>query len=323
MQKILVTGGCGFIGSNFIRFFMQKEPEAEIANLDKLTYAGRKENLQDIEGNEKYTFIKGDICKQEDVEKAMLGCDAVINFAAESHVDRAIEDSDAFAKTNFFGVRVLCEEAKRQGIDRLVQVSTDECYGEIAEGSFKETDALHPRNLYSAAKAAGELLAMSYYTTYGLPVIVTRSSNNYGPYQFPEKVIPLFITNLLRNKKVPLYGEGKNVRDWLYVLDNCEAIELCLRKGKVGEVYNVGAGNELQNIELTKKILAELGKGEEMIQRVTDRLGHDLRYSLDCSKIEKQLGWKPKTSFEEGLRKTVKWYKENEEWWKPLVEAME
>ncbi len=320
MQKILVTGGCGFIGSNFIRFFMQKEPETEIANLDKLTYAGRKENLQDIEGNSNYTFIKGDICNPSDVEKAMQGCSAVINFAAESHVDRAIEDADAFVKTNFFGVRVLCEEAKRQGIDRLVQVSTDECYGEITEGSFKETDALHPRNPYSAAKAAGELLAMSYSTTDGLPVIVTRSSNNYGPYQFPEKVIPLFITNLLRNKKVPLYGEGQNVRDWLYVLDNCEAIELCLRKGKAGEAYNVGAGNELQNIELTKKILAELGKGEEMIEKVKDRLGHDLRYSLDCSKIEKELGWKPKTSFEEGLKKTVQWYKESEEWWKPLVE---
>ncbi len=208
MQKMLVTGGCGFIVSNFIRFFMQKEPEAEIANLDKLTYAGRKENLQDIEGNSNYIFIKGDICNQSDVEKAMQGCSAVINFAAESHVDRAIEDADAFVKTNFFGVRVLCEEAKRQGIEKFVQVSTDEVYGQIANGSFRETDALHPRNPYSAAKAAGEMLAMSYYATYGLPVVVTRSSNNFGPYQFTEKVIPLFITNLLRGKKVPLYGEG-------------------------------------------------------------------------------------------------------------------
>lgn len=318
-MKILVTGGSGFIGSNFVRHFMQLHPDDEVVNLDKLTYAGRKENLQDIEGKENYGFVKGDICNPADVEKAMDGCQAVLNFAAESHVDRSIEDADAFAKTNFFGVKVLCEEARKQGVKKFVQISTDEVGGQIPEGSFKETDALHPRNPYSAAKAAGELLAMSYRETYGLPVIVTRSSNNYGPYQFPEKVIPLFITNLLQGKKVPLYGEGKNVRDWVYVLDNCEAIDLCLGKGKPGEVYNVGGNNELQNIELTRKILAELGKGEEMIERVKDRPGHDLRYSLDCSKIERELGWLPKTNFEEGLRKTVQWYKENRAWWLPLV----
>ena len=318
-DTVLVTGGCGFIGSNFIRFFMQKETETEIANIDKLTYAGRKENLQDLEGNSNYTFIKGDICNPSDVEKAMQGCSAVINFAAESHVDRSIEDSAEFAQTNFYGVRVLCEQAKKQSIEKFLQISTDEIYGQVVEGSSKETDMLQPRNPYSASKAGGELLAVSYHTTYDLPVLVTRSSNNYGPYQFPEKVIPLFITNLLRDKKVPLYGSGQNVRDWLYVLDNCEAIEAVLQKGKPGEIYNIGGGKELQNIELTKKILAELGKGEEMIERVRDRLGHDLRYSLDCSKIEKELGWKPKTSFEEGLKKTVQWYKENEEWWKPLV----
>jgi len=320
-MKILVTGCAGFIGSNFVRMHLEKHPGDSIVNLDKLTYAGRKESLQDVEGKENYEFVKGDICSQEDVAKAMKDCEAVINFAAESHVDRSIEDADAFTRTNFFGVKVLCEEARRQGVKKFVQISTDEVYGQIADGSFRETDMLNPRNPYSAAKAGGELLAMSYFTTYGLPVIVTRSSNNYGPYQFPEKVVPLFITNLLRGKKVPLYGEGKNVRDWLFVLDNCEAIDLVLEKGKPGKVYNIGGNNELQNIELTKKILAELGKGEEMIEKVKDRLGHDLRYSLDCSKIEQELSWKPKTGFEEGLKKTVQWYKENEQWWKPLVKG--
>jgi len=319
MEKILVTGGCGFIGSNFIRQFLHNNPGTELVNLDKLTYAGRKESLEDVEENANYSFVKGDICRPEDVEKAMAGCDSVINFAAESHVDRSIEDPDAFAKTNFFGVKVLCEQAKKQEIEKFVQISTDEVYGQIANGSFKEGDTLKPRNTYSAAKAGGELMAMSYHTTYGLPVVVTRSSNNYGLYQFPEKVIPLFITNLLQDKKVPLYGEGKNVRDWLFVLDNCEGIEVCLKQGKTGEIYNIGGNHEMQNIELTKAILAELGKGEEMIERVEDRPGHDLRYSLDCSKIESELGWKPKTSFEQGLKDTVEWYKENEKWWKPLV----
>jgi dTDP-glucose 4,6-dehydratase len=318
-MRILVTGGCGFIGSNFIRQHLEKNPKDEIVNLDKLTYAGRKESLQDLEPNQNYKFVKGDICNEKDVEEAMKGCSAVLNFAAESHVDRSIEDSDAFARTNFFGVKVLCEQARKQGIEKFVQISTDEVYGQIQDGSFKETDMLHPRNPYSAAKAGGELLAMSYYTTYGLPVVVTRSSNNYGMFQFPEKVIPLFITNLLRGKKVPLYGEGKNVRDWLFVLDNCQAIDLLLEKGKKGEIYNIGGNCELENIELTRKILAEMGKGEDMIEKVKDRLGHDLRYSLDCSKIEQELGWKPKTSFEEGLKETVKWYKGNEAWWKPLV----
>jgi len=318
-MKLLVTGGCGFIGSNFIRMRLQRHPRDEIVNLDKLTYAGRRENLQDLEGKGNYLFFKGDICSQEDVAEAMKGCEAVINFAAESHVDRSIQDCDAFAKTNFFGVKVLCEEARKQGVKKLIQISTDECYGTIAKGSFRETDMLKPRNPYSAAKAGGELLAMSYFTTYGLPVVVTRSSNNFGPYQFPEKVMPLFITNLLRGKKVPLYGEGKNVRDWLFVLDNCEGIDLCLEKGKTGEIYNIGGGNELQNIELTKIILKEMGKGEEMIEKVQDRPGHDFRYSLDSSKIEKELGWKPKTDFKKGLKETVQWYKQNEKWWKQLV----
>ncbi|MDP6671231.1 MAG: dTDP-glucose 4,6-dehydratase, partial [archaeon] len=280
---------------------------------------GRKENLSDIEGNKNYTFVKGDICSREDVAKAMQGCEVVVNFAAETHVDRSIEESEAFLQSNFAGVKVLLDQAKEQNVTKFIQISTDEVYGQVVEGSSTESDKLDPRNPYSAAKAAGELLAMSYFTTYNLPVVVTRSSNNYGPYQFPEKVIPLFITNLLQGKKVPLYGEGKNIRDWLFVGDNCEAIEAILQKGKAGEIYNIGGNEELQNIELTKKILAELGKGEEMIERVTDRLGHDLRYSLDCSKIEKELGWKPKKDFQQGLRETVEWYQKNENWWKPMV----
>ena len=320
MEKILVTGGAGFIGSNFIRQFMKNNPQTKIVNLDKLTYAGRLESLADIEKNPDYEFIKGDICDSAIVEKAMQGCNAAINFAAESHVDRSIKDADAFAKTNFLGVKVLCEQARRQGIEKFLQISTDEVYGQIKSGSFSETSRLNPRNPYSAAKAGGELLAMSYFTTFGLPVVVTRSSNNYGQFQFPEKVMPLFITNLLEGKKVPLYGEGKQIRDWLFVLDNCEAIELCLKKAKAGEVYNIGGNQELQNIELTKKILKEMNCGEEMIQKVPDRLGHDFRYSLDCAKIEKELGWKAKTKFAEGLKQTAKWYRENTKWWKPLKE---
>lgn len=318
-MKILVSGGCGFIGSNFVRMMLQRHKDIEIVNLDKLTYAGRLESLGDVEKDSRYSFVKGDICDAAIVEKAMQGCNAVLNFAAETHVDRSIENADAFLYSNFVGVRVLLEQAKKQGIEKFVQISTDEIYGQIAKGSFKETSMLNPRNPYSAAKAAGELLAMSYFSTFGLPVAVTRSSNNYGPFQFPEKVIPLFATNLLCGKKVPLYGKGEQMRDWLFVLDNCEAIDAVLQKGKSGEIYNIGAGNEIRNIDLTKMILKELGKGEEMIERVPDRLGHDFRYSLDCSKIRKELGWKPKTDFKKGLKQTIQWYAQNEWWWKPLV----
>ncbi|MAG21764.1 MAG: dTDP-glucose 4,6-dehydratase [Candidatus Diapherotrites archaeon] len=318
-MKILITGGAGFIGSNYVRMHLEQNPSDQIVNLDKLTYAGRKESLVDIEGNENYEFIQGDICDAEAVEKAMKDCDTVINFAAESHVDRSLEDSRHFAESNFFGVRVLCEQAKKQGIEKFVQISTDEVYGQIKEGSFTEQSVARPRNPYSAAKAAGELLAMSYFETFELPVVVTRSSNNYGPYQFPEKVMPLFITNLMQGKKVPLYGEGLQIRDWLYVGDNCEGIKTVFEKGKLGEIYNIGGGNEIRNIDLTKMILEAMDKGEEMIEKVPDRIGHDFRYSLDCSKIEKELGWKPKKSFEEGLKETVDWYKNNEQWWKPLV----
>jgi len=317
-KKILVTGGCGFIGSNFVRHMLQKHKDIEITNLDKLTYAGRLESLNDIENDSRYSFIKGDICDAAVVESAMRGCDALLNFAAETHVDRSIADANSFLYSNFIGVRVLLEQAKKKGIEKFVQISTDEVYGQALKGSFKETDKLNPRNPYSAAKAAGELLAMSYFSTFGLPVTVTRSSNNYGMFQFPEKVIPLFVTNLLEGKKVPLYGEGKQIRDWLFVLDNCEAIDAVLQKGKAGEIYNAGGGNEIANIELTKTILEELGKGNEMIEKVPDRLGHDFRYSLDCNKIKKELGWEPQTNFKKGLKQTVKWYVENQQWWKPL-----
>lgn len=315
-MKILVTGGYGFIGCNFIRHMIQQG--AEIVNLDKLTYAGVRNSLKDIEGEERYSFVKGDICNRKDVRKAMEGCERVVHFAAASHVDRSIQDALPFIQTNVTGTYLLLEEARKQEVERFIYISTDEIYGQIEHGSFKETDVLNPRNPYSASKAGADRLAYSFFATYDLPVIITRSSNNFGPFQFPEKMIPLFITNILQGKKVPVYGEGKNVRDWIYVMDNCEAIELCLNKGKVGEVYNIGGGNEISNLELTKIILQELGKGEDMIDYVKDRPGHDLRYSLDCTKI-KELGWRPRTRFADEIRQTVSWYKNNRKWWEPLV----
>jgi len=318
-MNYLVTGGAGFIGSHYIKFLLEHNPKAKIVNLDKLTYAGRLENLREIEKNPNYKFIKGDICDKETVSKAMEGAEIVVNFAAESHVDRSIENAADFIKTDVLGAFVLLEEAKKKKVKKFLQISTDEVYGSIEEGRFfEDKSVLMPRNPYSASKAGADRLAYSYYATYGLPVIITRSCNNYGSHQFPEKVIPLFITNLLKGKKVPLYGDGLNVRDWLYVKDNCEAIQLCIEKGENGEAYNVSAENEIKNIELTKIIIEELGKGEEMIEYVKDRLGHDRRYSLDSSKI-KRLGWKPKTEFQKGIKETIKWYKDNEWWWNPLV----
>ena len=316
-MKLLVTGGCGFIGSNFIKRMFKTHPAYKIVNLDKLTYCGNPENLRDIERDLRYTFIKGDICDRKIVDKAINGCDAVINFAAESHVDRSIEDASAFIRTNIHGVYTLLESAKKHNIKRFIQISTDETYGSIRKGSFKETSLLHPNSPYSAAKAGGDHLALAYYTTFKLPVIVTRSSNNFGPYQYPEKVIPLFITNLLANKKVPLYGDGMNVRDWLYVFDNCSAIDLILHKGKIGEIYNIGGSFEIPNIELTKIILKFLGKTDKMINYVSDRLGHDRRYSLDSTKIRK-LGWKPSKSFDTAIKETINWYKANTTWWQKL-----
>ncbi len=317
MQKILVTGGCGFIGSNFVRLLLE-ETQLGIVNLDSLTYAGNLANLKDVENNEKYSFVKGDIVNKADVEKAMEGVDTVFHFAAESHVDNSINNADPFIKTNIQGTKKLLDVAREKNIERFVHISTDEVYGSVEEGKSTEKDILKPRNPYSASKAASDLLALSYANTYHIDVIVTRSSNNYGPYQYPEKVIPLFVTNLMEEKKVPLYGTGENIRDWLFVEDNCRGIFTAGEKGKSGEIYNVDGGNELSNIELTKRILNEMGKTEEMIEQVEDRKGHDLRYSLNSSKLE-ALGWKPKKNFEAGLKETIKWYKENEAWWKPLL----
>ena len=316
-MKILVTGGCGFIGSNFIRHMLKKYPAYKIVNLDKLTYCGNPDNLRDIESDKRYSFIKGDICDKKTVDKAMKDCGFVVNFAAESHVDRSIEDASDFICSNIQGVYALLEAAKKHNIKRFIQISSDEVYGSIRKGSFKENSLLHPNSPYSAAKAGGDHIALAYYTTFKLPVIVTRSSNNFGPYQYPEKVIPLFITNLLENKKVPLYGDGMNVRDWLYVIDNCGAIDLVLHKGKIGEIYNIGGSFEIPNIELTNIILKNLGKTDKMINYVPDRLGHDRRYSLDSTKIKK-LGWQPSKDFNAAIKETINWYKANTTWWQRL-----
>jgi dTDP-glucose 4,6-dehydratase len=317
-MKILVTGGAGFIGSNFIRLMLRKHPDYEITNLDKLTYAGNLDNLKDVEKNPRYKFVRGDVCDKNIVEKHMKGCDAVVHFAAETHVDRSIIDAGSFVLTDVFGSYRLLEAAKLLGIERFMHISTDEVYGSIEDGVFREADRLEPRNPYSASKAGAELLARSYHITHKLPVIVTRSSNNFGPYQYPEKFVPLFTINALKNKPLPLYGDGKNVRDWLHVADNCEAIDIILHKGKSGEIYNIGGGNERTNIEVARSILGFLGKPESLIRFVEDRKGHDRRYALDSSKIAK-LGWRPGPNFEGRLRETIEWYKNNEWWWKKLI----
>jgi dTDP-glucose 4,6-dehydratase len=317
-MKLLVTGGAGFIGSNFIRHILKKYKNYSIVNLDKLTYAGNLDNLKDIENNKHYKFIKGDICDPDIVNKLVPEVDAVINFAAETHVDRSIHEPGSFVKTDVFGTHNLLEAVKTHKTRKYIQISTDEVYGSIVSGSFTENSTIKPNSPYSASKASGDLLVLSYFKTYKLPVIITRSSNNYGPYQYPEKVIPLFVTNAIEGKSLPLYGDGKNVRDWLYVLDNCKAIDRVLHKGKIGEVYNIGGGNEVSNIELTKNILKMLNKPENMIKRVSDRPGHDRRYSLDCKKIKKQLGWKPEADFVQALKETVNWYVLNEKWWKKI-----
>jgi len=316
-MKILITGGCGFIGSNFIHYFLKKHPEDSLVNLDNLSYAGNLENLRDIENNPNYCFIKGDICDKKVVEEAMRNCEALINFAAESHVDRSIKEAKPFIQTNVVGVFTLLEVARKSGISRFIQVGTDESYGSIKRGSFSEESPLQPNSPYAATKAAADLLVRSYFITYRLPVMITRSSNNFGPYQYPEKLIPLFIANLMENKKVPLYGRGKNIRDWLYVEDNCKAIDLILIKGKLGEIYNISGGNERTNLAITEAILKNMHQGKEMIELVKDRPGHDFRYSLNNRKIRK-LGWKPEVSFREGLIKTIRWYQKNDAWWRRL-----
>lgn len=316
-MQLLITGGAGFIGTNFIRLMLANYPSHKIINLDKLTYAGNLDNLRDIANNPNYQFIQGDICDKKKIDKLMRETDVVIHFAAESHVDRSIINPHVFVKTNVVGTQVLLESARKNNIKKFIHISTDEVYGSIKEGSFHEQSFLNPNSPYSASKAASDLLAKSYFTTYQLPVIITRSSNNYGPYQYPEKIIPLFITNLLKNKKLPLYGSGENMRDWIYVMDNCEAIEKVLRFGKVGEVYNIGGEVALTNLELTRKILRQMQKDETWIQYTKDRPGHDFRYSLYSEKI-KELGWKPKFNFDEGLTKTIDWYKSNTWWWSKL-----
>lgn len=318
-MKLLVTGGAGFIGSNFIHHIMDSRLDCEVINLDVLTYAGNLNNLKGIEKNPRYTFIKGDICNRAVIDAILdkHNIDAIIHFAAESHVDRSIADASAFVKTNVLGTYTLLECARTHSIPKFIHISTDEVYGSTMKGSFKETDILCPSSPYSASKAGSDLLAHSYFTTYNLPVITTRCTNNFGPYQFPEKLIPLFVTNLLDGKKVPVYGTGKNVRDWIHVSDHCRAVEFLLERGNPGEIYNIGGGHEKTNLEITKKILNILSKDDSMIEYVTDRPGHDFRYSLDYSKIL-GMGWKPKYSFDEALKETITWYTRNEWWWRPL-----
>jgi dTDP-glucose 4,6-dehydratase len=315
-MKIFVTGAAGFIGSNYVHYVLGTSDD-EVTVYDALTYAGNLENLAPVAEDPRYRFVQGDICDRDAVRAAMDGHDVVVHFAAESHVDRSIVDPDCFVKTNCDGTNVMCDIARQVGVDRFLHISTDEVYGSIDDGSFTETDPLGPRSPYSASKAGSDLIALAYQETYGLPVVVTRSSNNFGPYQFPEKVIPLFVTNLLEGKKVPLYGDGLNIRDWCYVLDNCAGVDLVLRQGGIGEIYNIGAGNEITNRELTERLLAAVGVGEEMIEYVEDRLGHDRRYSISTEKI-RALGWKPERELDEALEATVDWYRDRADWWQPL-----
>jgi len=316
-MKLLVTGGAGFIGSHFIRQVLRKYPSYSVVNLDKLTYAGNLENLRDVERDPRYQFVHGDICDRALVREVARGVDAVVNFAAESHVDRSILGAGEFLKTDVLGTASLLDAARELRIPRYVQISTDEVYGSVDRGAVREEAPLRPSNPYSASKAAADLLVSAYWTTYRLPVLITRSSNNFGPNQYPEKVIPLFITNALEDRPLPLYGDGRNVRDWLFVLDNCAAIDLVLHQGVPGEIYNVGGDTEVENIVLTRQILRLLGKPESLIQSVADRPGHDRRYALDCHKI-RAVGWKPAHEFGAALAETVRWYREHEAWWCPI-----
>ena len=322
MRSILVTGGAGFIGSNFIRYMLRKYESYRIVNLDALTYAGNLENLEGVDLTPRYVFVKGDICNDTIVEKALLDyqIEALVHFAAESHVDRSILGPAAFVQTNVVGTSVLLEAARRQAVQRFVHVSTDEVYGSLgAEGKFTESTPIHPNSPYSASKASSDLLALSYYHTFHTPVIVTRCSNNYGPYQFPEKLIPLMITNALRDKPLPVYGDGLHVRDWLYVEDHCRALDLVLHNGVAGEVYNIGGNNEMKNIDIVRLILQALKKPQSLITFVTDRPGHDRRYAIDAAKITKELGWAPARKFEDDIVDTIQWYLEHREWWQRIL----
>lgn len=319
-MKILVTGGAGFIGSNFVKYMLDTYPEDQIVNLDVLTYAGNLENLSDIEDDPRYTFVKGDITDRDTVEEIVGdGVDVIVNFAAESHVDRSIEDPGVFVRTNVMGTQVLLDAAKAHNISRYVQVSTDEVYGALgATGMFTEGMPLSPNSPYSASKAGADMLVRSYGKTFGLSVNITRCSNNYGPYQFPEKLIPLMIANALEDKDLPVYGDGMQVRDWLHVKDHCRAIDTVLRKGEPGEIYNVGGNNEKANIEIVNLILETLEKPESLIKHVADRPGHDRRYAIDNTKITTELGWLPSCTFEEGMKETIGWYLKNRNWWERI-----
>jgi len=317
MKTLLVTGGAGFIGSNFIRYVLNNYPDYKIINLDKLTYSGNLNNLKDVQQSANYRFVKGDICDKKKVESAIKRVDYLVNFAAQTHVDRSIKSSAEFIKTNIDGVRVLLDSARRHKVKRFLHISTDEVYGDIKKGKSEEADKLLPNSPYAASKAAADLLCRSYFTTYKFPVVITRSSNNFGPYQYPEKVMPLFITNAIEDKSLPLYGDGKNVRDWIYVIDNCSAIDLVLHKGRPGEVYNIGGGSLLKNTKIADEILKLSGKSRKLTEFVNDRPGHDRRYALNSSKLNK-LGWHPEHTFNKALKLTLDWYISNEWWWKPI-----
>lgn len=321
-MTILVTGGCGFIGSNFVKYMLDVHQDYNVVNLDKLTYAGNPENLEEITNNPHYQFVRGDICNRADVESCIRDSkvDIIINFAAESHVDRSIMGPAIFIETNVSGTNVLLDIAKEYKVERFIQISTDEVYGSLAAtGKFTESTHLHPNSPYSASKASADLIALAYYHTFGLPVVITRCSNNYGPYQFPEKLIPLMIANAIDNKPLPVYGDGLNVRDWLFVKDHCAAIDVVMQRGKVGEVYNIGGNNEWKNIDIVRLLLKNLEKPESLIKFVKDRLGHDRRYAIDASKIEREFGWKPSMTFEEGLKTTIEWYLKHESWWRRII----
>jgi dTDP-glucose 4,6-dehydratase len=324
MHNVLVTGGAGFIGSNFVHYFLGVHPDVKLVNFDDLTYAGNLGNLIGIASDPRYVFVKGDICDRASVDTVLQehNIDTIVHFAAESHVDRSITGATVFVTTNVVGTQVLLEAARARGVERFLHVSTDEVYGSLgATGKFTESTPLHPNSPYAASKASSDLLALAYEHTFGMPVIVTRCSNNYGPYQFPEKLIPLMIANILNDKELPVYGQGLNVRDWLYVGDHCSAIDTVLQRGKVGEVYNIGGENEWKNIDIVHLLLKRLGKPESLIRYVKDRPGHDLRYAIDATKIRTELGWTPSVTFDQGIAKTVDWYLANEAWWRTIIDG--
>ncbi|KKQ04625.1 MAG: dTDP-glucose 4,6-dehydratase [Candidatus Moranbacteria bacterium GW2011_GWF1_36_4] len=319
-MKLLITGGAGFIGANFIHYWMQNYPNDEIVNLDALTYAGNLENLKDLENNPNYKFVKGNICDEKLVDELVKDVDAIVHFAAESHVDRSISDSGDFIRTNISGTHTLLEAARKNGNKRFHHISTDEVFGSLEENdpAFNEDTSYDPRSPYSASKASSDHLVRAYFHTYGLPITISNCSNNYGPYQFPEKLIPLFATNLIEGKKIPVYGKGDNIRDWIHVDDHNRGVDMILKKGKIGETYCLGGNSEKTNLEITHKILELTGKGEEMIEYVADRKGHDKRYAIHFSKAKKELGWEPQISFEDGLKKTIAWYEDSQDWWKKI-----